>query len=143
MATCYNHVIHARNRPWGRLKAEWVLGDPGQGSAGHLPHGCCARGFGHQEQKSKETRELPSPQGSGPSSSCEHRHPAQGQVQATHWMSSEPSCTGPFWCYLLLALSPLEPSSEGLGLGLGLGQVPFLGYTRASPSSRSQSKKGI
>lgn len=86
MATCYNHVIHARNRPWGgRLKAEWVLGDPRQGLVAHLavatciPHGC-AWGFNHQEQKSKEAGELPSHQGLGPSSSYHHhRHPAQSQ----------------------------------------------------------------
>lgn len=43
MATCYSHMIHARNRPWGgkKLRAEWVLGDPlGLGLAGHLPRGC-------------------------------------------------------------------------------------------------------
>lgn len=60
MATCYNHMIHTRNRPWGggRLKAEWVLGDPlGQGLAGHLPHGC-AQGF---DIRSKNQRKQSSP----------------------------------------------------------------------------------
>lgn len=35
-----------------------MLGDPGQGLAGHLPHGC-HWGLDDQEQKSKERFELP------------------------------------------------------------------------------------
>lgn len=135
MATCYNHVIHARNRPpGGRLKAEWELGDPGQGLAGHLPHGC-AQGFYHQEQKIKGNMRAPHSPGIGPklllltSASC--------AVPGIGYSGDEQGCAD-----CIPVLPPLGSESHGTVFGRERKQVPFSGYTCASPSSRSQSKKG-
>lgn len=133
MATCYNHVIHARNRPWGKAQGRvgpgrvWLPTWP-------WPHVYHMAVLGASIIRSKNQRK----QESSPVTRDWAPAPCTGPVHATHWISSESSCTDH-----VLVLPSLGPESPRAAFGRERKPVPFFGYTHALPSSRSQSKKGI